>query len=87
MTTTTPTGCHVTATALTFDTVYMLESKAKTKLHDDDVIVKKAAAEKWCRQASEHAQKYGSKPWVYALIPHDAIAQNMTLKGLANQYS
>lgn len=27
------------------------------------------------------------KPWLYLLIPHDAIAENMTLDGLARQYS
>jgi len=27
------------------------------------------------------------KPWMYLLIPHDAIAENMTLDGLARQYS
>lgn len=28
------------------------------------------------------AEFAGGKPWRYALIPHDAIAENMTLKGL-----
>ena len=29
---------------------------------------------------------YGGKPWQYVLLPHDVIADNMTLKGLAKQY-
>ena len=27
------------------------------------------------------------KPWTYVLIPHDAIAENMTLKGLSKMFS
>ena len=30
---------------------------------------------------------YDGKPWKYLLIPHDAIAENMTLHGLAEKYS
>ncbi len=36
-------------------------------------------------RASEHARTYGGKPWRYALIPHDAIAENMTLAFLLKQ--
>ena len=35
----------------------------------------------------EDTATYGTKPWKCALIPHDVIAENMTLKGLAQQYS
>lgn len=48
-----------------------------------EVLAKKAVAEKWCEHASDHAKTYGGKPWQYALIPHDLIADNMTLGGLA----
>jgi type III restriction enzyme len=27
-------------------------------------------------------QQNGGKPWRYVLIPHDAIAENITLEGL-----
>lgn len=30
-------------------------------------------------------QSIGGKPWRYLLIPHDAIAENHTLAGLAMQ--
>lgn len=72
--------------AETADAIYMLEPKMKTKLKDDDVLAKKAAAAKWCQHASNHAQAHSGKPWMYALIPHDAIAQNMTLPGIVNQF-
>jgi hypothetical protein len=35
----------------------------------------------------EHAATCGGKPWKYALIPHDAIAENMTLAGLVAQFA
>ena len=64
----------------------MLEPKAKNQMDDADVLAKKEAAGKWCEQASAHAATYGGKPWKYALIPHDAIAGNMTIAGLVSQY-
>jgi len=64
----------------------MLEPKSKGELTADDVIAKRDAAVKWCKQASDHAKTYNGKPWCYLLIPHDAIAENMTLKGLAAQF-
>lgn len=72
--------------AETEDMVYMLEPKASNELEDPTVLAKKAAALKWCERASEHALANGGKRWRYVLIPHDAIADNMTLTGLAKQY-
>ncbi|WP_155834705.1 hypothetical protein [Leptolyngbya sp. PCC 6406] len=40
----------------------------------------------WCQHASDYMQQHGGKLWRYVLIPHDAIAENMTLTGLANRY-
>ena len=66
--------------------IYMLEPKAKNEMADADVVAKKDAAVKWCKQASDYAKTYKGKPWEYLLIPHDAIAENMTLQGLASQF-
>ena len=44
-------------------------------------------AVRWCHQASDHARSHSGKPWTYVLIPHDAIAGNMTLDGLAKNYA
>ncbi len=71
--------------AETSDTIYMLESKARSDMNDADVIAKTEAAVKWCELATRHAASYGGKPWRYALIPHDVIADNMTIKGLASR--
>jgi type III restriction enzyme len=68
--------------AETADTIYMLEPKRANEMLDAAVLAKQEAAETWCQQASRHAQSYGGKPWQYALIPHDQIAENMTLAGL-----
>jgi len=73
--------------AETAATIYMLEPKKRTELQDPVVIAKKEAAVKWCANASDHAASYGGKPWCYVLIPHDEIAENMTLKGLASQFA
>lgn len=66
--------------------VYMLEPKMRKEMTDTVVLAKKAAALRWCANASVHALAHGGKPWRYLLIPHDAIAENMTLGGLARQF-
>jgi len=48
-------------------------------MEDSAVLLKKESAIKWCQNASDNAAKHGGKPWRYALIPHTAIADNMTL--------
>jgi type III restriction enzyme len=64
----------------------MLEPKAKNEMEDAIVLTKKDVAEKWCANASSYAAKHSGKPWKYLLIPHDAIADNMTLEGLAAKF-
>lgn len=68
------------------DCVVMLEPKAANQMTDKDVLAKRDVAVQWCGWASEHARTYDGKPWRYALIPHDAIAENMTLAFLLKQY-
>ena len=72
--------------AETADTIYMLEPKRRDEMTDPVVVAKKDAAVKWCRQASDHAKTYQGKPWKYLLIPHDVIAENITLAWLAEQF-
>jgi type III restriction enzyme len=66
--------------------IYMLESKARNEMTDAEVLSKKDAAVKWCGHATDHNLHNGGKPWKYALIPHDAIADNMTLDALVTQF-
>jgi type III restriction enzyme len=67
--------------------IYMLEPKARSEMTDPDVLAKRDVAVKWCKQASDYSTTSGGKPWQYLLIPHDAIAENMTIKGFANQFA
>ena len=62
--------------------IFMLETKARNQLKDAQVLFKQQAAIQWCRHASEHLLQHGGKPWQYALIPHDIVAENMTLDRL-----
>lgn len=72
--------------AETEDRILMLEPKMATQMLDTDVLAKRDVAVQWCGWATEHAKTYGGKPWQYALIPHDAIAENMTLDFLLGQF-
>jgi type III restriction enzyme len=65
---------------------YMLEPKASNQMTDPVVLTKKEAAIKFCKNASDYAAANGGKPWRYVLIPHNVIAVNMTLDGLARQF-
>lgn len=66
--------------------IFMLEPKASNQMETPDVFAKRDVAVEWCRRATEHAASYEGKPWSYVLIPHDAIAENMTLDGLAQRF-
>ncbi|MFN0149678.1 MAG: DEAD/DEAH box helicase [bacterium] len=68
------------------EVIYMLEPKASDQLNDPIVLAKKDAAVTWCRNAAKHSTTYGGKPWRYVLIPHDQIADNMTLEALAKRF-
>ncbi|MCL1980409.1 MAG: type III restriction endonuclease subunit R, partial [Proteobacteria bacterium] len=72
--------------AETENTIYMLEPKASNQMNDPIVLAKKEVAVKWCVDATEYAKSHGGKPWRYVLIPHDGIATNMTIVGLAECY-
>ena len=55
------------------------ESETEVKAKADQAVI-------WCKNASDYAAKVGGKPWVYLLVPHDAVAQNMTLVALRARY-
>ncbi len=66
--------------------IYMLEPKDKREMTHPDVLAKTEAAVRWCRHASDHAATFNGKAWRYVLIPHDAIAENITLEWLTEQF-
>ncbi len=69
------------------DAVYMIETKAAFAMGDAVVPAKRAAGLQWCRHASDYAAQHWGKPWKYVLVPHDAVAENMTLAGLVARYT
>ena len=73
--------------AETASCIYLLEFKANRDMEDPIVLAKRDAAITWCKHATEHTRMYGGKLWRYALIPHDAIADNMSLDGLMALFS
>jgi type III restriction enzyme len=73
--------------AETADTIYLIEAKRQSDLESAEVQAKKDAAVEWCKHATDHAVNNGGKPWRYLLIPHDAVAENMSLPGLAARFS
>jgi type III restriction enzyme len=68
------------------DRIVMLESKMASQMSDKDVPAKRDVANQWCGWASERAGTCSGKPWCYALIPHDAIAENVTIEFLLKRY-
>jgi len=64
----------------------LIELKASGMKDDAVVQAKKDAAVKWCGHASGYSIQSGGKPWRYVFVPHDAVAENMTLKGLLAHY-
>lgn len=70
----------------TDDGIFMLEAKRRSEMDDLEVLAKRDAAVTWCRHASDYARKTSGKTWSYSLIPHDAIASNMTLVGLVERW-
>ena len=63
---------------------FLCETKAANEVNAEDVQAKARAAAEWCSHATAHDLEHGGKPWTYLLIPHDVIADNMTLRGLAS---
>jgi type III restriction enzyme len=55
------------------------ESETEVKAKADQAVI-------WCKNASDYAAKVDGKPWAYLLVPHDAVAQNMTLAALRLRY-
>ena len=62
---------------------FLCEPKRASEVSDEVVQSKADAAAVWCEHATVHAKTYGGKPWVYLLIPHDQISEQMSLSGLA----
>ncbi len=67
--------------------LFLCEPKRADQMGSEEVVAKKTAAVEWCKHATDHSVQHGGKKWRYLLIPHDAIAGNMTVSGLASRYA
>jgi type III restriction enzyme len=73
------------------DVILMIETKKAQEVaaaleSETDVKAKAAQATLWCKHATEYAMTVGGKPWKYLLIPHDAVAANVTLDKLIERF-
>jgi len=68
--------------AETKDAYYLCEPKAESEVGDEVVQAKAKAAATWC----ENASTVSSKPWVYLLVPHTAVNDSQSMKGLSKKY-
>ena len=69
--------------AETKEAYYLCEPKAETEVDDEVVQAKAKAAATWC----ENASTVSSKAWVYLLVPHTAVNDSQSMKGLSERYS
>jgi type III restriction enzyme len=59
----------------TSEVIYIAETKASNNMDDAAVLAKKAAADRYCKYASEFTAQHGGKAWKYLLIPHDQVSR------------
>ena len=74
------------------DMLLLIETKKAQEVADaretaTDVKAKADQASLWCKNATDYSKSVGGKPWRYLLIPHDAVAANVTLENLVSRYS
>jgi type III restriction enzyme len=72
--------------AATADFNLIIETKAAKDMNAADVKAKADAAATWCKNAKDYSQAQGGRPWKYLLVPHDAVAHNVTLSALAGRF-
>lgn len=65
---------------------YICEIKNKDEIEDKVVQDKARAVQNWCRHATEHELQHEGKEWIYLLIPHNDVNENMTIQGLKSKY-
>jgi type III restriction enzyme len=73
------------------DVILMIETKKAQEVtasqeSETDVRAKADQAALWCKNATDYSKKVGGMPWRYLLIPHDAVAANVTLDNLISRF-
>lgn len=67
--------------------IYIVEPKSSANLQDADVLAKKAAAEKYCKYATEYNVQHGGKIWKYLLLPHNEISRTVSFRYLVSKFT
>lgn len=68
------------------DNIYLIETKREADMDSREVELKAMAALEYCQRVTEYTTANGGKPWVYVLIPHNAVMANMSLAALRMTY-
>jgi type III restriction enzyme len=50
----------------------------RNETSDPDVLAKAAAARSWRTNASDRAGAHDGKPWLYVVIPHELLSENVS---------
>jgi len=49
------------------------------------VLAKKAAAERFCKYASEYTEVNQGKDWKYLILPHNEVSRTVSMRFLASK--
>ncbi|MDP8226864.1 MAG: type III restriction endonuclease subunit R, partial [Candidatus Celaenobacter polaris] len=66
--------------------IYMVETKKEGDIDSSDVQEKARAALQYCTHATDYTTDNGGKPWIYVLIPHNAVMGNMSVDYLVKNF-
>jgi type III restriction enzyme len=70
----------------TESTIYMLEVKRSDQTEEETVLAKKAAAERFCKYASEYTAANQGKDWKYLILPHNEVGRTMSLNYYVSKF-
>ena len=70
----------------TSDAMYLVEIKGEDKLNDENNLLKKQRAVRYCQVASVHASGHGLKQWKHLYIPSQQVQTNSGFTMLAQRF-
>lgn len=70
----------------TSDTMYLVEIKGEDKLNDENNLLKKQRAVRYCQVASVYASGRGLKQWKHLYIPSQQVQTNSSFTMLAQRF-
>lgn len=67
-------------------TIYMIEVKRSDQTEEETVLAKKAAAERYCKYASEYTAVHQGKDWQYLILPHNEVSRTTSMNYLTTKF-